>query len=304
MAKTVRDTIKEITREHLTERNGLAFGQCLTAVGWVGGTLPELYEEDGMVELSMADVAGGGIVVGSALAGRRPMYVIRYQGFNWYNCPSVVNYAAKSKEIWKVPCPLMVRGIGMEGAIGPVAGSSHHALYYRMPGLSISSPMTPDEYQQTYDYFMKNDDVLYVSEHRGSYLNTEEMPDIFHKDPDIVLFPISITRFEAVKAHKMLAEKGIKASIIHLRWIKPFSLRDRWRKEVLNSKKGAIVLDDDYVDGVAKSIAHDIMMGTHKPVWTMGLENRTAGFYKDVDNLPPSAEQITQRIINIMGIYK
>ena len=38
----------------------------------------KLYEEDGMVDLSMADVAGGGIVVGSALAGRRPIYVIRY----------------------------------------------------------------------------------------------------------------------------------------------------------------------------------------------------------------------------------
>ena len=35
-------------------------------MGWVGGTLPELYEKDGMIELSMADVAGG-IVAGSAL---------------------------------------------------------------------------------------------------------------------------------------------------------------------------------------------------------------------------------------------
>ena len=33
MAKTVRETIKEITRKHLTEKNGLCFGQCLTAVG-------------------------------------------------------------------------------------------------------------------------------------------------------------------------------------------------------------------------------------------------------------------------------
>ena len=41
-------------------------GQCLTAVGWVGGTLPELYEDNGMVELSMADVAGGGFAVGAA----------------------------------------------------------------------------------------------------------------------------------------------------------------------------------------------------------------------------------------------
>jgi pyruvate/2-oxoglutarate/acetoin dehydrogenase E1 component len=304
MAKTVRDTIKEITRKHLTEKNGLAFGQCLTAVGWVGGTLPELYEEDGLVELSMADVAGGGIVVGSALAGRRPMYVIRYQGFNWYNCPSIVNYAAKSKEIWKVPCPLLVRGIAMEGAIGPVAGSSHHALYYRMPGIKIASPMTPNEYQQVYDNFMKNDDVVYVSEHRGSYLNTEELPDIAHQDSDIVLFPISITRFEAEKARKMLEAKGVKASIFHLRWLKPHNLKDQWKHTVAHSKRGAIVLDDDYVNGVAKSIAHDIMMDTHKPVWTMGLEDRTAGFYKTVDNLPPSAEQIAQRVLNIVENYR
>ena len=52
----------------------------------------------------------------------------------------------KSKEIWKIPCPVFVRGIGMEGGIGPVAGSSHHSLYYRMPGVKIASPMTPMEY--------------------------------------------------------------------------------------------------------------------------------------------------------------
>ncbi len=72
MAETVRDTIKEITRKHLSQ-GSKCYGQCLTAVGWVGGTLPELYEEDGMIELSMADVAGSGIVVGAALAGERPI---------------------------------------------------------------------------------------------------------------------------------------------------------------------------------------------------------------------------------------
>ena len=51
----------------------------------------------------MADVAGGGFAVGAALAGRKPIYVIRYQGFNWYNSVSIINYAAKSKELWDVP---------------------------------------------------------------------------------------------------------------------------------------------------------------------------------------------------------
>ena len=65
MGKNLRETIKEIVRKHLKSKKGKVFGQCLTAVGWVGGTLPELYEKDGMVEVSMADVADGGFVVGA-----------------------------------------------------------------------------------------------------------------------------------------------------------------------------------------------------------------------------------------------
>ena len=115
MGRTVAETIQVITRNHLEEGDGLLFGQCVTAVGWVGGTVPEMSEEDGIVELSMADVAGPGIAVGAALTGRRPIYVIRYQGFMWYNAAPLLNYAAKSKEMWDVPCPIFVRSIAMEG---------------------------------------------------------------------------------------------------------------------------------------------------------------------------------------------
>ena len=41
-------------------------------------------EDEGIAELSMADVSGAGIAVGAAIVGRRPIYVIRYQGFMWY----------------------------------------------------------------------------------------------------------------------------------------------------------------------------------------------------------------------------
>ena len=197
MVKSVRETIKTIVYNHLTKEKSLCFGQCLTAVGWVGGTLPELYEKDGMVELTTADVANGGFDVGSGLKGRRPMYVVRYQGFQWYNAPMIVNYAAKSKEIWGIPCPIFIRSIAMEGGMGPVAGSSHHSLFNRMPGMKVISPMTPDEYEYTYKDFMNNDDVYYVSEHRGSYDNTSELKDTIIDECDLVLFPISITRFEA-----------------------------------------------------------------------------------------------------------
>ena len=300
MEKTVRETIKETIFNHLKKNNGLIFGQCLSAVGWVGGTLPELTENDGLIELSMADVANGGIVAGAGLSNRRPIYVIRYQGFNWFNAPIILNYACKSKEIWNVPCPIFIRGIGMEGSIGPVAGSSHHSLYHRMPGIKIISPMTPKEYLLAYNYFMKNNDVLYVSEHRGSYSNKDELSDFISKDLDIILFPISITRFEAQKAKIELEKKGYKIGIGNIVWIKPFEIKKEWENAVKSSKFGGIVLDDDYPQGVATNLAYEMMKKTGKKIDVLGLKNKSAGFSKATDNLPPSYLEIVEKVEEIV----
>ncbi|MDA9689851.1 hypothetical protein N9V13_05520 [Betaproteobacteria bacterium] len=299
MSKTLREKIKEITKKHLVESNGLALGQCLTAVGWVGGTLPELYEENGMVEVSMADVAGGGFAVGMALAGRRPMYIIRYQGFNWFNAPIIINYACKSKEIWGVPCPMFVRSIAMEGGIGPVAGSSHHSLYYRMPGVIIRSPMSPMEYEKCYNDFMKSEDVYYVSEHRASYGNSNELENITFSKPDICLFPISITRFAAMEAADSLAKKGYKIAVYHIETIKPFKIEPETKVSLIVSGLG-LVLDDDYCDGVAKAIAFDLSKETGSFMEVIGLKNRTAGFSAKVDNLPPDKSDIEKKVIEML----
>ena len=292
MEKTVRETIKETSRNHIKKNNSLIFGQCLSAVGWVGGTVPELTEKEGLVELSMADVANGGIVAGAGLSNRRPIYVIRYQGFNWFNASIILNYACKSKEIWNVPCPIFIRGIAMEGSIGPVAGSSQHSIYYKMPGIKIISPMTPKEYLTAYNDFMKNDEVMYVSEHRGSYTNTKELDDYLDGDLDLILFPISITRFEAQKAKIELEKDGYKIGIANILWIKPFSIKKDWEKAVIKSKFGGIVLDDDYTDGVASNLAYQLIKKTKKNFEVMGLKDRSAGFSKTTDNLPPSCKEI------------
>lgn len=301
MAITLRDTIKFIVKDHLLSKKGKAYGQCLTAVGWVGGTLPELYEEDGMVELPMADVAGGAFVTGAALANSRPIYVVRYQGFQWYNCVSIINYAAKSKEIWNRPCPVMVRSIAMEGGIGPVAGSSHHALFYRMPGLKIISPMTPDEYTYAYNQFMIDDMPYYFSEHRKSYDNTEELEDIFFDNADISLIAFSVTRFAAQKASQILLSMNIKCNVFHQLWIKPLAINEESFEKISKSKYGSIVLDDDYTSGISESVAYKILSATKKPVFCMGLEDKTAGFVKENDNLPPTENEIVNKVLEIIN---
>ena len=288
MGTTLREVIRETVQTHLDAGHPV-LGQCLSAVGWVGGTLPERQD---MTELPCSDVAGAGFAVGVALVGRRPIYVIRYQGFNWFSAALIVNYAAKSKELWNRPCPLLVRSIAMEGGIGPVAGSSHHALYYRMPGVKIYSPMTPEEYRTAYREFMEGDDVVYLSEHRGAYGNEQELLAVRPERPEMVLFPISITRFAAQQAAIELLEESSYVAVHHVFQLKPFKPSPEAVTDLKASVYGGVVLDDDYPDGVAKAIAFDLAAVTGRPMRVMGLSNRTAGFAARVDNLPPTKDEI------------
>lgn len=212
----------------------------------------------------------------------------------------IINYACKSKEIWKRPCPVFIRSIAMEGGIGPVAGSSHHSLYFRMPGIKIASPMSPMEYQKVYNQFLKDDDVYYVSEHRGSFNNTIEFKNDIRGKKDLIIIAISITRFEAEKAKKKLELKGFKIGLIHAVWIKPFKMSKKEIDSIKSSKKGALILDDDYVDGIANSLANKINLQTNSKVETMGLKNKSAGFSKLADNLPPQKHEIIKKIEKII----
>lgn len=299
---TVAEKISQITKNHLLKNNGLALGQCLTAVGWVGGTVPHLSEKEGLVELSMADVSGGGIAVGTALAGRRPIYIVRYQGFQWYNAVSIVNYAAKSKNMWGIPCPIFVRSIAMDGGMGPVASGSHHSIFTRMPGMLVCAPMTPGEYQKVWDYFMSHDDPMYVSEHRRSFSVDYEMGDIVKSNTDITILAISSTRLNAIEAVRVLEKEGIKCNLIHILWLKPFRVGRKIISALKNSKFGGLILDGDFENGILKNLAYDIMhklnnQKAYKPVHVLGLEERAAGFAPHLDNIPPTSDKIV-RIVN------
>lgn len=299
---TVADTIREITRDHLLKNHGIVMGQCLSAVGWVARTVPELKPKDGLIEMSMDDTCSSYMAVGYALAGRRPIYVCRYQGFMWFNAVGFTNYAAKAREIWNYKCPIFIRAISMEGGIGPVAGNSHHGIFIRMPGIPVYAPMTPDEYRHIWEYFTGQDGPVYVSEHRRSFGVNYEMPDVSHNLADLTIYAISSARLNAVEAVKKLVAEGITCNLIHLTWLKPFEVNDRILCPLEASTYGGLILDTDYENGVSKCLAFDIMQRSLKIVRVLGLEEKTAGFAPHLDNLPPTSEKICSFVKKIVNV--
>lgn len=288
--KTVADTIREITRNHLIHNNGLLLGEAITAVGWVNNTVPDC---PGIVELPMIDVAGAGIAVGAALLGRRPIFVIRFQDFLILNGSSLIFFAAKTKELHGKSAPIFVRAIGAEG-LGPTHSGILHSIFMHFPGFRVCSPMTSKEYEEAWKVFMENDDPMIVSEHRASFRNTHEMDDVLMEDADITLYAISCTRFEVGKAAQMLEADGINCNIVHIMWLKPFIATNRLT-DPLNRSKLGLVIDSGYeIAGASQSIAYELNQATGHSVKALGLYDRTKCLCPALQNKAPDANRICE----------
>ncbi len=275
----------------------MLLGEALTAVGFVNGTVPENCEN--IVELPMTDVAGAGFAVGAAIVGRRPILVIRFQDFMFLNGSILVNYAAKSKEIFGKGCPIFIRAISAEGhGIGIVHSACLHSLFCHMPGMKVVAPMTPMEYRQIWTHFMQNDDVYFVSEHRMSYEQSNEFENIYCENDDVAIYAIGAARFSAVEAVEKLKEDGIKCNLVHVHWLKPFYVRD----SLWNAKVG-LVVDSDYENcGLAESIAYQLMLKTGKKVYALGRPDASTGIGQHLINATPTAQKIVNTVKGILNV--
>ena len=56
--------------------------------------------------------------------------------------------------------------------------------------------------------------------------------------------------------------RDIKVNVIHINQIKPFNIKEEYLPYITDG----LVIDDDYVDGVAKPIAFDIQKITNKNI--------------------------------------
>ena len=300
MGKTVAETIRNLSKKILDKNKGIVIGQCLSAVGWVQNTVPA--QKKGIVELPMTDVAGAGFAVGAALAGIRPIFILRFQSFLWLNASPIINHAAKSKEIFGYGAPVFIRAIASEGpSSGPIHTNCYHSPFAHMPGLPICAPMTPKEYNEIWKKYLKSDSPMLVSEHRRSYKETIEFKDEINEDSRLTLFLISASRFEVDKIREKLQKRGTKIDVFHILWLKPFIVNKKYIDSLKKTKIGLVVDSTYEICSVSEHISLKLMQKVNiSKVFNYGMKDKSPGCSPSLLNGTPDSGMIVQKIIKLI----
>lgn len=289
----LRDTIKETTRKHLESGEKL-LGQCITAVGWVNGTIPDMRQH--IIELPCTDVSATGIASGIALAGGRPFLIIRFQDFLMLNSSCLVNFAAKQKDVWHKACPVFVRALCQEGkGTGPTHSAKLHSVFMHFPGLRIHSPITPKEWIECYQDYMTNTDPMLCCEYKNTFGNDSSIRDFISEDSDITLVGIGSARKNVVEAGRK-----IKADIIHISKLKPFDWKKKLIASVKKTKKCLIVDCGFDICGAGSWIAQKLGEKTNVVCHSIGLEDKPVSVAEERENPNPSVSKILNKVKSIV----
>ena len=214
------------------------FGEDVGKAGGIFGAAKNLQREfgaDRVFDTPIAENAILGSAVGAAVSGMRPVAEIMWADFVFVALDQIVNQAANIRYLTsgRAHVPLTVR---MQQGVTPGSCAQHsqsiEAMFAHVPGLHIAMPSNANDAYAMLRAAIRNDDPCIVIEARGLYQikDTVELTDEAESvggakrvrdgnDIAIVSWGAMVNR--AVEAAETLAEQGIKAGILDLRWIAP-----------------------------------------------------------------------------------
>ena len=291
----LRTHVKNSMTEHLIKNEGLIFGHNLTDVGWVAGTIPEIPEHPGYVELPITDIAGVGIAVGASLAGKPVIFISRYQGYLWFNLAPIATYAAIADTVFEQESWIMIRSIADDGAFGPIATGTYLSLAAQIPNLDIVSPTSPSEWDEIWSHFLSNRKPIFVSEHRSSYPNSKSI-ELHTDQPDIVILSIGGNAINYEKLSSLLSNEDLICSVFNLLWIKPLKFPVHFF-ENLSKAKRCLILDPSFKEyGLAQSVAQVLSDFTAIPISVIASKHGFPGYARELRSSLITEEEVINEI--------
>lgn len=241
--KTMIQAITEALDQEMAQDNKvMIFGE---DVGKNGGVfrattgLSEKYGEDRVSDTPLSESAIGGMAIGLALQGFRPVPEIQFIGFIFEVMDSIVAQAARTR--YRMggtrTMPITFRMPFGGGVHTPELHADNlEGLFTQTPGLKVVVPSNPYDAKGLLTASIRDNDPVVFLEHMRLYRSfRDEVPEeqytvplgkaaVTREGKDVSIITYGAMVRESLKAADELEKEGISAEIIDLRTISPLDI--------------------------------------------------------------------------------
>jgi pyruvate dehydrogenase E1 component beta subunit len=231
--------------------------------------LQEKFGKDRVQDTPLAEGMIGGMSVGMAVQGLKPVAEIQFMGFIYPAFDQIVNHMSRMRHRTRgrLSCPMVIRTPHGGGIHAPEHHSeSTEAMLAHVPGLRVVCPTSPARaYGLLLAAIRDPDPVVFLEPVRLYRLVKQEVSDdgealpldvcyILREGTDVTIVTWGAMTFETMRAAEQLAKDGISAEVIDLATISPID-RDTILESVAKTGRLVIVHEAARNCGVGAEIA-------------------------------------------------
>ena len=192
-----------------------------------------------VIDTPLAELAIGGVAVGMAAAGLRPVAEIQFMGFIYPTIDQIISHAARirNRTRGRLACPMVLRAPFGGGIHAPEHHSeSTEAMFAHMPGLRVVIPSSPERaYRLLLAAIRDPDPVVFLEPKRIYRAVKQEVEDdsvalaldgslVSRTGKDVTLVTWGAMAKETLAAAATLASEGVSAEVVDVATLKPLDM--------------------------------------------------------------------------------
>lgn len=257
------------------DENVLVFGEDVGVNGGVFRATEGLQKEfgvDRVFDTPLAESGIGGLAIGLALTGYRPVPEIQFFGFVFEVMDSISGQMARMKyrSGGTYNAPVTIRSPFGGGVHTPEMHSdSLEGLMAQSPGLKVVVPSTPYDAKGLLIAAIRDDNPVIFLEHLKLYRSfREEVPeesytielgkaDVKREGKDLSIIAYGLMVHESLKAAEELEKEGYSVEVIDLRTIQPLDI-ETIIASVEKTGRAIVVQEAQKQAGIAANVVAEI----------------------------------------------
>ncbi|MGA5711885.1 pyruvate dehydrogenase complex E1 component subunit beta [Bacillus bombysepticus] len=319
MIQAITDALRV---EMKNDPNVLVFGEDVGVNGGVFRATEGLqaeFGEDRVMDTPLAESGIGGLAVGLALEGFRPVPEIQFFGFVYEVMDSISGQLARMRyrSGGRWTAPVTVRSPFGGGVHTPeLHADSLEGLVAQQPGLKVVIPSTPyDAKGLLISAIRDNDPVIYL-EHMKLYRSfRQEVPegdytidlgkaDIKREGTDVSVIAYGAMVHAALKAAEELGKEGISLEVVDLRTVQPLDI-ETIIASVEKTGRVVVVQEAQKQAGIAANVVAEIndraILNLEAPVVRVAAADTVFPFSQAESVWLPNHKDIVEAVNKVMN---